>query len=204
MDNLFLENYLNMTSQEIDIDQLTSTLLGVPDSILPSDKEIPNTPVELQSLLVQGNPTSPLTLKNTNNMDVLAVSDKASINFVGVNTSKHPVSPTLETDAKSVPIPDLDLVKVKKNSKSEPIRKIGGGSSEVNTIKQPPQQGRARTRNQKAKNVPQTSYGGQHKSAQTVKTKSGGGRKKNTFSSSKPSEKGKYNLITPITSLLKS
>ena len=51
MDNLFLENYLNMTSQEFDIDQLTSTLLGVPDSILPSDKEIPNTPVELQKLV---------------------------------------------------------------------------------------------------------------------------------------------------------
>ena len=51
MDDLFLENYLNMTSQEIDIDQLSSTLLGVPDSILPSDKEIPNTPVELQKLV---------------------------------------------------------------------------------------------------------------------------------------------------------
>ena len=116
MDNLFLENYLNMTSQEIDIDQLSSTLLGVPDSILPSDKEIPNTPVELQSLLIQRNPTPPVILKNSGNMDVLAVSDKASINFVGDNTSKHPVSPTLETDAKSVPIPDLDHVKVKKNS----------------------------------------------------------------------------------------
>ena len=51
MDDLFLENYLNKTSQEIDIDQLSSTLLGVPDSILPSDKEIPNTPVELQKLV---------------------------------------------------------------------------------------------------------------------------------------------------------
>ena len=183
MDDLFLENYLNKTSQEIDIDQLSSTLLGEPDSILPSDKEIPNTPVELQSLLLQGNPTTALGLKNSNNMDVLAVSDKASINFVGGNTSKYPVTPTLETDAKSVPIPDLDLVKVTKTSKSDPIRKIGGGSSEVNAIKQPTQQGRARTRNQKTKNVPQTSYGGQHKSAQTVKTKSGGGgvRKKLLF-----------------------
>ena len=51
MDDLFLENYLNMTSQEIDIDQISSTLLGVSDSILPSDKEIPNTPVELQKLV---------------------------------------------------------------------------------------------------------------------------------------------------------
>ena len=57
-------------------------------------------------------------------MDVLAVSDKASINFVGDNTSKHPVSPTLETDAKSVPIPDLDLVKVKKTARVNPFEKL--------------------------------------------------------------------------------
>ena len=124
MDDLFLENYLNKTSQEIDIDQLTSTLLGVPDSILPSDKEIANTPVELESLLVQRDPTRHVALKNSNNMDVLAVSDKASINFVGGNTSKHPVTPTLETDAKSVPIPDLDFVKVKKTARVNPFEKL--------------------------------------------------------------------------------
>ena len=124
MDDLFLENYLNKTSQEIDIDQLTSTLLGVPDSILPSDKEISNTPVELQSLLIQGNPTRAVVSKNSGNMGVLANSDKAPINFVGDNTSKHPVSPTLETDAKSVPIPDLDLVKVKKTARVNPFEKL--------------------------------------------------------------------------------
>ena len=150
MDDIFLENYLDMSTQNNDnIDQITSSLLDVSGTILEDpSSELLDTSNELQNLLMQQDHTMAIRGRLCDKVEASPVQNLAANSTKKLNTPHPPVEDSVESAAKGSLNLELENLKVRRPSKRDSFRKIGAGAgSEMGSN----HHSRTRTRTQRGK-----------------------------------------------------
>ena len=184
MEESFLDTFLlSMSSTDNrDIDQITSSLLDVSGPIIDQSSALLDDSNELHSLAYERNHNTAAVDELCDKVEPSPVQNLPLNSTKKLDTSDPSVENLVESGGKVPLTLELENLKKKRPSKRDSLRKIGSGE----TI--PNHHSRTRTRTQRGKMT--------HHANNTVqpKPKPAGKKKKSAFPSPQPCENGKKNM----------